>query len=117
MELDVWIDYDEGQSFDWEGGDWGKDVGGYAAKDRSPLFPCGHDAFDRVRELINSGKYQNDWIDNLTRYVIVPKSEILTLIESLYSTIDHLDKKLDELKDYVLKLPENQLYKLVSQEF
>jgi hypothetical protein len=118
MELDVWIEYENGQSFEWEGGDWAKDVvDGSVAKTRSPFFPCGHEAFAKVRELIASEKYQNDWDDPLTRYVIVPKFEIINIIESLYSTINHLNKELDELKKYVIKLPDNQLYKLVSQEF
>jgi len=48
---------------------------------------------------------------------MLPKSEILKMIDKLYSNIDHLNKELDELKEYVKKLPEKGFYKVVQQEF
>lgn len=102
----------------WEGGDWGKDtVGGEKAPNRTPFFPNGHEAFDLVSAYFHSGKYEKDYIDNLTKYVMLPKSEILKMIDKLYSNIDHLNKELDELKEYVKKLPEKGFYKVVQQEF
>jgi len=118
MELDAWIEFDSDEMEKWKGGEWAKDVvGGELAKSRSPFFPNGHDAFDAVKSLANSEKYETDWIDNLTRYVIVPKSELLKLIKKLHCNIDHINQRLDELMAFVETLPADKNYKLVCQEF
>jgi hypothetical protein len=102
MELDVWV---EGVTVKYE------DIGS------SQYFPYGHDAFYKVRDLIETGKYETDYIDAITRYAIVPKAVILTLIKSLYSLIDHLNKRLDTLYQTIEKLPDDKMYKLIQQEF
>jgi rhodanese-related sulfurtransferase len=118
MELDAWIEFEEEQNYEGKMSDWAKDVlpGEYATR-RSPFFPNGHDAFDKVRSLANSGKYETDYRDALTRYVIVPKSEIVTLIKSLYCNIPHINERLGELLAFVEKLPDDKPYKLFCQEF
>jgi hypothetical protein len=102
MELDVWV---EGVTVEYE------DIGS------SRYFPHGHDAFYKVRDLIETGKYETDYIDAITRYVIVPKAVILVLIKSLYSSLDHLNKRLDTLYQTIEKLPDDKMYKLIQQEF
>ena len=102
MELDVWV---EGVTINYE------DIGS------SKYFPGGHDAFYKVSELINSGKYENGSIEALTKYVIVPKSEVLTLIKSLYCNLDHINKRLDTLYQTIEKLPDDKPCKLIQDEF
>ena len=118
MDLDVWISFEDEKITKWEGGDWAKDtVKEELAETRSPFFPLGHDAYRKVDTLINSGKYESDRIDSLTRYVMVPRFEILKIIDELHCNIQHINERLDELKKYVDKLPDKDFYKLVQQEF
>jgi hypothetical protein len=118
MELDVWIDLEGNSGIDWKGGDWAKDMAiGKMPRGRSPFFPNGHEAFYKVRALIDSGKYENDYIDNLTRYVKVPKDEILKLIQSLHCNLEHINSRLSELEKFVETLPDDRLYKLITNEF
>lgn len=117
MQLDVWIEH-ENKVTEWKGGDWAKDTAtGNLAEKRSPFFPNGHDAFSIVTSYYNSGKYEKDCIDHLTRYVMLPKSEILNMIKELHCNIPHINKRLKELKKYVENLPEQDFYKVVQQEF
>jgi hypothetical protein len=118
MELDVWISHEGEKIVNWNGDDWAKDtVNNELAETRSPYFPCGHDAFSKVSILFNSGNFKKGWIDDITKYVLVPKSEIIKLINELYCNLPHINKRLDELKDYVNNLPQKEYYKLVQQEF
>lgn len=116
--MDVWIEFDEPiPETEWEGESWAKDTAlGEWAASRSPFFPKGHEAFWKVKHLIETGKYQHDYEDYLAEYVIVPKEEIISLINELYSSLDHINKMLDELKAFVEKLPDNRMYKLYKQE-
>ena len=102
MDLDVWV---EGVTINYE------DMGS------SKYFPEGHQAFDKVTRLINTGEYENDYIDNLTRYVIVPKDKVLSLIKSLYCNLDHINKRLDTLYQTIEKLPDDESCKLIQEEF
>ena len=102
MELDVWV---EDVTINYE------DIGS------SNYFPEGHEAFRKVSELRNSGKYEHGFIDALTKYVIVPKSEVLTLIKSLYCNLDHINKRLDTLYQTIEKLPDDKPCKLIQDEF
>ena len=102
MELDVWV---EGVTVDY------KDIG------RQKYFPEGHEAFYKVRDLIESGKYECGYIRALTRYVEVPKSEVLSLIKSLYCSLDYINKRLDTLYETIEKQPDDEMLTLVSDEF
>ena len=118
MELDVWIEHEGYKCPVWEGGDWAFDTAmGKLAEKRSPFFPNGHEAFDLVTSYINSGKYEKEYIDELTKYVMLPKSEILIMIDKLHCNLDHINERLDELKKYIEKMPEKDFYKVVQQEF
>jgi len=102
MELDVWV---EGVTINYE------DIGS------SHYFPLGHDAFYKVRDLINSGKYESGSTGPLTNYVIVPKAEVLALIKSLYCNLDHINKRFDTLYQTIEKLPDDKPCKLVQDEY
>ena len=120
MDLDVWINFDDDSMKAWKGGEWAKDTAlGELAMSRSPFFPKGHKAFWKVIDLIYSKKYETDYIDELTRYVIIPKSELVKLIKSLKSELNlkHINKRLNELLAFVITLPDNKNYKVVCQEF
>jgi len=120
MDLDVWIDFDDDSMKAWKGGAWAKDTAfGELAMSRSPFFPEGHEAFYKVTDLINSKRYETDYIDEITRYVIIPKSKLVVLIKSLKSkwNMDHIEQRLDELLAFVETLPDNRNYKVVCQEF
>jgi len=118
MQLDVWIEHEGYNGPVWEGGDWAFDTTKRElAKSRSPFFPNGHDAFYLVTEYINSGKYEKNYIDQLTKYVMLPKFKILDMIDKLHCNLDHINERLDELKKYVENLPEQDFYKVVQQEF
>ena len=118
MELDVWISYDGYKITAWEGGDWAYDTAERKlAETRSPYFPEGHKAFWIVRDLYISKKYERGDIDEITGYVMLPKPEILKIVDELYCSLDHINKRLDELKKHIEKLPEKDYYKVVFQEF
>jgi len=118
MQLDVWISFEGNKISEWEGGDWAKDtVRNELAETRSPFFPLGHDAYRKVSVLYNLEKYEKGIIDELTKYVMLPKFEILTIINELYCNLPHINERLHELKKYVEKLPEKEYYKVVQQEF
>ena len=118
MELDVWISLEGNKNMKWEGGDWAKDTArNELAETRSPYFPLGHDAFYKVNVLYNSDKYEKGLIDEITKFVMLPKFEIINIINELYCNIPHINKRLDELKIYVEQLPEKDYYKVVQQEF
>lgn len=118
MELDVWISHEGNKITKWEGGDWAKDtVKDELAEARSPYFPNGHEAFSIVTSLYNSGEYETGCIDYLTKYVMLPKSEIINIIKKLHCNLPHINERLDELEKYVENLPEKSYYKVIQQEF
>ena len=117
MELDVWVEFDSNEMDNWKGGEWSKTMDGNYHKGRTPHFPCGHDYFYKVRDLADSGKYETAYIDNLTRYVMVPKSIILNLLDSNKSMLDHIKERTAELKVFIESLPDDKNYKLISDEF
>jgi hypothetical protein len=118
MELDVWFTLDKEDNIKFKFSDWANDTAmGERALSRSPFFPCGHDAFWKVRKLADSGKYETERTDPLTSYVIVPKAELINLVKSLYCNLDHINQRLDELMAFIELLPENKNYTLYSQEF
>ena len=102
MELDVWV---EGITVEYE------DIGS------QQFFPEGHEAFYKVRDLIETGQYESGSYDVLTKFVVVPKSEVLKLVKSLYTNLDHINKRLDTLYQTIEKLPDDGMLTLVSDEF
>jgi len=117
MELDVWISFDGNEMDNWKGGDWSKTMYGEYYKDRSPFFPNGHEAFSKVKQIVNSGKYETEQIDSLTHSVKVPKVVILNLFETSKNELDHIIERLAELKSFVEKLPDDKNYTLICNEF
>jgi len=118
MECDVWVAFDEPINWDDKFSDWA--TGAFLTstpKHKSPYFPSGHQAFDEVTKLRGFKKYESGTIDELTKYVIVPKSVILKLIKKLQRTeLDHILPRLNELYDFIDSLPDKN-YKLVQDEF
>lgn len=100
MDLDVWV---EGVSV------------AYGDNNQLKYFTYGYGACDKGTDTINFGKYENDNIDILTRYVIVLKREILLLKKSLYFTIDNLKQMLDLLYQAIDQY-NDKLYKLIQEE-
>jgi len=117
MELDVWISFDGNEMNNWKGGDWSKTMRDEYYKDRSPFFPNGHEMFSKVKQLINSGKYETKQIDSLTHSVKVPKSVILNLLETSKTELDHIAERLNEIKSFIETLPDDKNYTLICNEF
>jgi hypothetical protein len=126
MEFDVWIDFNEDFQPEWKGGDWAKDTSTHElARTRSPFFPCGHEAFWIVQELINTGKYKINYRDHITRYIYVEKTEILLIISKIkekcknieWDGIYYLKDRCIDLEEFVNSFPNDRVYKLVCQEF
>ena len=118
MECDVWVEFDEPVNWDDKFSDWATGAFLYGTpKHKSPYFPGGHEAFSEVTKLRRLEKYESGVIDELTGYVIVPKSEILELIKKLQKTaLDHMLQRLNELYNFIDSLPDKN-YKLVQNEF
>jgi hypothetical protein len=74
MELDVWIDFDGKEIDAWKGGDWSKTMDGIYYKGCTPFFPNGYTAFYEAKALAETGKFYTEYIDHLTRFVIVPRA-------------------------------------------
>jgi hypothetical protein len=117
MELDVWMEFEGKEMDDWKGGDWSKTMQGEYYKGRSPFFPNGHEMFSKVKQLINTGKYETETLDSLTHSVKVPKSVILEMLEIREPELTHIKERLTELKSFVETLPDNKNYTLICNEF
>ena len=117
MELDVWVDFDGNEMDTWKGGDWSKTMDGEYYKNRSPFFPNGHTVFYKAKALAEAGKFHTEYIDELTRFVIVPRSEIVKLLKIEEYELDHIVERLTELKTFIETLPKDKEYKLIFQEF
>jgi len=117
MELDVWISFDGNEMDNWTGGDWSKTMHGEYYRKRSPFFPNGHEMFSKVKQFVNSGKYETKQIDSLTNSGKVPKSVVLNLLEIKETELDHIAERLTELRSFVETLSDDKNYTLICNEF
>ena len=107
--------------FSLEGGDWN----GHFPGRISPLFPPepgGESPFSIICGRVFKKVYKGAQTDWGTWVAVVGKQDIVSFLSEVYGDepeplhMEHLNEKLDTLREFVAGLDENKRYGLVAQE-
>lgn len=122
---DAWITQPSAiADLDWQGSSSSRS----AAIGCSPMFPEGKVAFFAIRDGIKSGRFHGAQVDHLVWAAVMTRNEIVTFLAEVFGPpgryeqhhddgLRHLSDRMRELRSFVARLPGDEAFAIVAEEF